>query len=111
MRNLRTLFGRASTVGMEGQTRAAATSPVMLALAAEHDIEVTSNLAISAAEVIPLCLGDYIHVHCFPFERFCGESHPDQRQTYRVTLCLWMIFKFGASRSHSVVHPWPDQLL
>lgn len=51
---MRTLFGRASSVGQKGAPRPGAVNEEIAAQAAERDIEVTSNVAVSAAEVFLL---------------------------------------------------------
>ena len=51
LRNVRTLFGRTSSVGQKGATRPGAVNEEIAAQAAQRDIEVTSNMAVSAAEV------------------------------------------------------------
>ncbi|CAL8464049.1 g3584 [Coccomyxa elongata] len=52
LRNVRTLFGRASSVGQKGAPRPGAVNEEIAAQAAERDIEVTSNMAVSAAELL-----------------------------------------------------------
>ncbi len=56
LRNVRTLFGRTSNVGQKGAPRPGAVNEEIAAQAADRDIEVTSNMAVSAAEVIHLSL-------------------------------------------------------
>lgn len=55
LRNVRTLFGRTSNVGQKGAPRPGTVNEEISAQAAERDIEVTSNVATSAAEVPGLC--------------------------------------------------------
>lgn len=51
LRNVRTLFGRTSSVGQKGAPRPGAVNEEIAAQAVQRDIEVTSNMAVSAAEV------------------------------------------------------------
>ncbi|EIE24972.1 hypothetical protein COCSUDRAFT_83665 [Coccomyxa subellipsoidea C-169] len=52
LRNVRTLFGRTSNVGQKGAPRPGAVNEEIAAQAADRDIEVTSNMAVSAAELL-----------------------------------------------------------